>query len=142
VTTCSPPSRPTPLTARGAVVAVFAACVAGCFIASWTRWDAFAGWVFFMASGLAVYYARPGMLLPVVVSPPALFLVACVCAKLATAPGLVTAMSAAVVTLAGVAGWMITGTGLAVMIALGRGVRREVCDLARSYRAVRSSRGS
>jgi hypothetical protein len=116
------------------VAAVFVVCVAGCFIASWTRWDAFAGWVFFMATGLAVYYARPGTLLPVVVSPPVLFLVACMCAKLATTAGLITAMSAAVVTLAGVAGWMITGTGLAVVIALGRGVASEIGDLAESFR--------
>jgi hypothetical protein len=116
---------------------VFAVCVAGCFVASWTRWDALAGWVFFMAAGLAVYYARPGMLLPVVVSPPVLFLVACLCAKLATANGLVTAMSAAVVTLAGVAGWMITGTGLALVIALGRGVASEISDLVVSFRRAR-----
>jgi hypothetical protein len=116
------------------VVAVFAACEAGCFIASWARWDAFAGWVFFMASGLAVYYARPGMLLPVVVSPPVLFLVACVFAKMATTSGLVSAMSAAVVTLAGAAGWMLAGMGLTVMIALGRGAAREVRDLIGSFR--------
>ena len=116
------------------MVAVFAACEAGCFIASWARWDAFAGWVFFMASGLAVYYARPGMLLPVVVSPPVLFLVACVFAKMATTSGLVSAMSAAVVTLAGAAGWMLAGMGLTVMIALGRGAAREVRDLIGSFR--------
>jgi len=117
------------------VLAVFGACVVGCFIASWTRWDAFAGWVFFMASGLAVYYVRPGVLLPVVVSPPVLFLLACVCAKLATAPGLLTAMSSAVVTLAGTAGWMITGMVLAVVIALGRGVTHEVRDLVAAFRS-------
>ena len=122
------------LSARGAVAAVFAACLFGCFIATWARWDAFAGWVFFMASGLAVYYARPGTLLPVVVSPPVLFLVACVCAKLATTSGLMSALSAAVVTLAGAAGWMITGMGLTLLIALGRGVGREIRDLAGSFR--------
>jgi hypothetical protein len=131
------PPRPTPLTARSAVAAVFAVCVAGCFVASWTRWDALAGWAFFMAAGLAAYYARPGALLPVVVSPPVLFLVACLCAKLATASGVITAMSAAVVTLAGVAGWMITGTGLALVIALGRGVAGEIGDLLVSFRQAR-----
>jgi hypothetical protein len=117
------------------VAVVFGACVIGCFIASWARWDAFAGWVFFMATGLAAYYARPGVLLPVVVSPPVLFLLACMCAKVATAPGLLPAMSGAVVTLAGVAGWMITGMVLAVGIALGRGVAGEVRDLMADFRS-------
>jgi hypothetical protein len=117
------------------VLAVFGACVAGCLIASWARWDAFAGWVFFMATGLAVYYARPGMLLPVIVSPPVIFLMACLCAKLATAPGLLTAVSGTVVTLAGVAGWMITGMVLAVAIAVGRGVTDEVRDLLAAFRS-------
>jgi hypothetical protein len=63
--------------------------------------------------------------------------VACLCAKLATADGLITAMSAAVVTLAGVAGWMISGTGLALVIALGRGVAGEVGDLVTSFRQPR-----
>jgi hypothetical protein len=118
------------LSARGAVTAVFAACVVGCFIASWTRWDATRN----STGGLAVYSARPGMLLPVVVSPPVLFLVACICVKVATTADLLSAMSAAVVTLAGVAGWMITGMGLTVVIALGRGAAREVADLIQSFR--------
>jgi hypothetical protein len=126
-------ARPTPhstsLSARGAMAAVFAASVVGCLIASWARWDAFAGWVFFMVSGLVTYYVRSGTLLPVIVSPPAIFGAATVLAKVLTTPGLLTALSSAVVTLAGVAGWMFTGMVLTIAIGLGRGVTAEIRDL-------------
>lgn len=110
------------------MAAVFGASVLGCLIASWAHWDAFAGWVFFMASGLAAYYVRPGMVLPVIVSPPVIFGVAIILAKAVTAPGLLTALSATVVTLAGVAGWMFTGMALTIAIGLVRGLTGEVRD--------------
>jgi hypothetical protein len=111
------------------MAAVFAASVAGCLIASWAHWDAFAGWVFFMVSGLSAYYVRPGVVLPVIVSPPAIFGIAIVLAKFITAPGLLSALSSAVVTLAGVAGWMFTGMALTIAIGLGRGVTAEFRQL-------------
>ena len=57
--------------------------------------------VFFMASSLTVYYVRPGSLLPVVVSAPLLFLLACLTASV-LAPSL-----ALLSALAGAGWWML-----------------------------------
>jgi hypothetical protein len=132
--------RTTPLTGRGAVLVMFGTCWVGCLIAGDLRWDAFAGAVFFMASGLAAYYARPGALLPVVVSPPAVMGLACLVAKAMTSTGVLTALSSTVVTLAGVTGWMFAGMALTAGIGLGRGLPGEMRDLAASFRSAREAR--
>ena len=130
------------MTGRGAVLVMFGTCWAGCLIAGGLRWDAFAGAVFFMASGLAAYYARPGALLPVVVSPPTVMGLACLSAKVMTSSGVLTALSSTVVTLAGVVGWMLTGMALTTGIGLGRGLSGEVRDLVASFRAAREARST
>jgi hypothetical protein len=134
--------RATPLTGRGAVLVMFGTCWAGCLLASALRWDAFAGAVFFMASGLAAYYARPGALLPVVVSPPTIMAFACLVAKAMTSSGALTALSSTVVTLAGVTGWMFAGMALTTGIGLGRGLPGEVRHLIASFRSARDSRST
>lgn len=121
------PRRPRfQLTGRGGVLAVFGACFTGLLIADWANWQELADAVFFLASSLAAYYVRPGSLLPVVVSPPLLFLAACLAASVLTAPGLLATAERVAVTLGGAAWWMLVGIALSMAIAWLRGLRAEV----------------
>lgn len=123
------------LTARGAVLVVFGACFLGLLAADAANWGELADAVFFMASSLTAYYVRPGGLLPVVVSTPLLFFVACVLAEVLIAPGLVPALRGTIVALAGATPWLLSGTGLTVAIALLRGLRGELRDLVLALRS-------
>ena len=105
------------------MLAIFAACLAGLLVASWAGWEELGYAVFFLATSLTVYHVRPGSLLPVVVSAPLLFLLACLTASVVM-PSL-----ALLSTLAGVAWWMLAGMCLTVGIALRRGLRAEVQEL-------------
>jgi hypothetical protein len=116
----------TRLTGRGGVLAVFGACFAGLLISNWLDWGELANAVFFMASSLTAYYVRPGSLLPVVVSPPLLFLAAGVAMSAITSPGLLAGLEGLVVTLAGAAWWMLGGMVATVAIAAFRGLHTEV----------------
>jgi len=127
------------LTGRGGVLVVFVACFFGLLVADWAHWSELAGAVFFMASSLTAYYVRPSGLLPVVVSPPLLFFVACAAEKMLTSSGPSAAFEATVAALAGVAGWLLAGTGLSVVIALLRGLPSQVRALILSLRSL--SRG-
>jgi len=118
---------------------VFVACFFGLLVADWAHWSELAGAVFFMASSLTAYYVRPSGLLPVVVSPPLLFFVACAAEKMLTSSGPSAAFEATVAALAGVAGWLLAGTGLSVVIALLRGLPSQVRALILSLRSL--SRG-
>jgi hypothetical protein len=147
-------ARPAPggrLTGRGGVLVVFAACFCGLLVADWAHWGELADAVFFMAASLTAYYVRPSGLLPVVVSPPLLFFIACAVEKTLTSSGPTAAFEATVTALAGAAGWLLAGTGLTVVIALLRGLPSEVRALILSLRSLsrrpsgsyfRSSRGS
>jgi hypothetical protein len=118
---------PTQLTGPGGVAAVFGACLAGLLMADLTHWDELADAVFFQASTLTAYHVRPGSLLPVVVSPPLLFLVACAAASAVMSPGVAgTSLDG---TLARAAWWMLAGMALTVSIGLLRGLRAEVLAL-------------
>lgn len=143
------------LTGRLGVLVIFAACFLGLLVADWAHWSELADAVFFMASTLTAYYVRPSGLLPVVVSPPLLFFVACAVEKTLTSSGPAAAFDATVTALAGAAGWLFAGTGLTVVIALLRGLPSEVRALILSLRSLsrgpngcprgsyfRSSRGS
>ena len=114
------------LTGRGGVLVVFTACFFGLLVAHWAHWSELAYAVFFMASSLTAYYVRPSGLLPVVVSPPLLFFLACVLEKVVVSTGLIAAFSGTLITLAGSAGWLLAGTGLTIAIALARGLRSEI----------------
>jgi len=125
----------TQLTGRGGVLAVFGACFTGLLISDWLGWRELADAVFFMASSLTAYYVRPGSLLPVVVSPPLLFLTASLASSVVTASGMLAGLEGLLVTLAGAAWWMLAGMTLTVAIALVRGLRTEVRALWTELRA-------
>ena len=115
--------------------AVFGACLFGLLIATWTGWAELSYATFFMASSLTAYYVRPGNLLPVVVSAPLLFLLACLSASV-LAPSL-----ALIPELAGVAWWMLSGMALTIVIAVARGLRSEVQELLANLRQLPDSPG-
>jgi hypothetical protein len=123
------------LTGRGGLLMVFAACFLGLVAADWASWEELADAVFFMASSLAAYYVRRGGLLPVVVSTPLLFFLACLLEKVLTSRGLLPALSETRNVLAGAAVWLLAGTGLTLAIALLRGLRREVRALVLALRS-------
>jgi hypothetical protein len=114
---------------------MFAACFLGLLVADVANWRELADAVFFMASGLTAYYVRPSGLLPVVVSPPLLFFAAGVIEKLLTSSGPHAAFSGMVVTLSNSAGWLCTGTGLTLVIALLRGLHAQVRTLILALRS-------
>jgi hypothetical protein len=129
-----PRSRARRLTGRGGLVTVFGACFLGLLIADWANWAELASAVFFMAASLTAYYVRPASLLPVVVSPPLLFLAACALEKLITAPGTLAALEGTAVTLADAAWWMLAGMALTVTIALLRGLGSQLSALRSEFR--------
>ena len=120
------PSGSIKLTARGAVVALFAASLLGLLIAAWTGWTAVADAIFIISCGVVAYYTRAKGLRVVVVSPPLAFLAGSVCAQLITAPDSFSAAEGILVTLGTATPWLFIGTALTIAIALGRGYRPEV----------------
>ena len=124
------------LSGRRGVLVMFATCFLGLLVADWAHWSELAGAVFFMASTLTAYYVRPSGLLPVVVSPPLLFFVACAVEKTLTSSGPAAAFDATVTALAGATGWLLAGTGLTATIALLRGLPSEVRALITSLRSL------
>ena len=136
------------LTGRGAVAALFAACVFGLLIASWTGWSALANAFFVMSCGLVASYTRPSGLRAVIVSPPLAFFTGAVCVELITAPDTFSAATGLLVTLATSAPWLFTGTALVIVIAFGRGYRprlpalTEMPVIANLLEAVRDARPS
>lgn len=114
------------LTGRGAVVALFAACLFGLLLAGWTGWTGVGDALFLMSCGVVAYYTRASGLRHVVICPPLAYLAGAVCAQLITAPNSFTAAEGIVVTLGTSAPWLFTGTGLTVVIALVRGWRPDL----------------
>lgn len=125
--TRGPSPRPRPgsisLTGRGAAVALFAACFLGLLIAAWTGWDLLVNATFVMTCGLVACYTRASGLRGVVVCPPLAFFTGSVLAQLLTAPDAFSVTTGILITLGISAPWLFTGTGLTVVIALGRGWR-------------------
>jgi hypothetical protein len=134
------------LTGRGAVVSLFAACFLSLLFAAWTGWSAFADVMFIMTCGVVTCYTRVSGLRAVVVCPPLAFFAGSVLAQVLTAPDTFSAAEGILVTLAGSALWLFTGTALVVVIALGRGYRPkmpaipQLSNLREALRDVRPTR--
>jgi hypothetical protein len=120
------PSGSVKLTARGAIIGLFAASLLGLLLAAWTGWTAVADALFVMSCGVVAYYTRVRGLRSVMVCPPLVFLAALVCAQFITAPDSFSAAEGTLVTLATSAPWLFTGTALTIAIAFGRGYRPTV----------------
>jgi hypothetical protein len=119
------------LTGRGAAVALFTACFLGLLIAAWTGWNLLADVVFVMSCGLVACYTRASGLRGVVVCPPLAFLAGSLLAQVLTAPDAFSVATGILVTLGISAPWLFTGTGLTMVIALGRGWRPDLAGRGR-----------
>jgi Domain of unknown function (DUF6542) len=113
------------LTGRGAILGLFAVTFLGLLFADWLNWGALADVFFVAGCGVAAWYTRPGGLLPLITSPPIVFLGACTGVKLLTSTGGMSATEGVLVTLANSAPWLFAGTLLTVVIALPRGLMRD-----------------
>jgi hypothetical protein len=117
------PAGPVRLTGRGAIVTLFAACFLALLFAAWTGWSALADAVFVLGCVLVACCTRASGLRQVAVCPPLVFLAACACCQALTSAGAFSFLEGILVTLGLAAPWLFTGTALAIVIAVGRGLR-------------------
>jgi hypothetical protein len=118
------------LTGRGAIVALFLLC----FLSLLTGWSVLADAAFVCGCGVVTYYTKFAGLRNVVVCPPLVFLAGCVFAKAVTSSGKFAVAEGILVTLGTSAPWLFTGTGLTIVIALGRGFRPAIPLVTRRAR--------
>ena len=126
--------RSVKLTGRGAVAALFAVSFLALLIAAWTGWGTFADVTFVITCGVVTCYTRVSGLRAVVVCPPLAFFTGSVLAQVLTAPDAFSVATGVLITLAISAPWLFTGTGLIVVIALGRGWRPNLPGLGQWVR--------
>jgi hypothetical protein len=117
------------LTARGAVLGLFAACFLTQLLASATGWSAIPDMAFVGGCAAGAWYTKRGALLPLAVSPPLIFFLACLAVQWFTASGLFTTLTGIFVTLGTSAPWLFLGTALTVVIGSCRGLGSEIADL-------------
>src|SRR5205823_12080893 len=97
--------------------------------------------MFVMTCGLIACYTRASGLRGVVVCPPLAFFTGSVLAQLLTAPDAFSAATGILITLGISAPWLFTGTGLTVVIALGRGWRPDLASLRQALQDIRPRGG-
>jgi hypothetical protein len=133
----SPPAR---MTARGAVLAMFALFFLATLVAGWLHLGVLTGLGFVAGAALAARYTRRDGLLAVVVTPPLLFVIALVGVELLTSHAdtvkhsLTSAAEGTILTLAAVAPWLFVGVVASLGIALFRGLPQCVRDLRTELR--------
>ena len=119
------------LTGRGAIVGLLALSFLGLLVSDWLSLGVLGDATFVAACVVIACYTKPGDLLPVVVCPPLVFLIACLCAKVATSAGGTAAVEGTLVTLGNSAPWLFAGTVLTVIVGLRRGLLGNFRDLRR-----------
>ena len=117
------------LTARGAVLGLFATCFLSLLLAAVTGWSAIPDIAFVGGCGAGAWYTKRGALLPLAVSPPLIFFTSCLLVQWITASGTFATLAGIFVTLGTSAPWLYLGTALTVVIGLYRGLGSEVVDL-------------
>jgi hypothetical protein len=129
-------ARPAPiqLTARGSVLGLFVACFLTLLLADLTGWRAVADLAFVAGGGAAAWYTKRGALLKLTVSPPIIFLAACVCAEMLTRSGTFATATGIFVTLGTSTPWLFIGTALILGVSLSRGLAGEIADLVADLR--------
>jgi len=110
------------LTGRGAILALLVLTFLGLLVSDLVGWGLLSNVTFVAACIAIACYARPTDLLPVTVCPPLAFFVACVCSKLITSAGGISAAEGILFTLATSAPWLFLGTAVTIVIALRRGL--------------------
>jgi hypothetical protein len=128
------------MTTRGAMVGMFAICLAATLLASVLHLAVLMGLGFCTACVLAPAYATRQALLEVVTAPPVTFLLAVIIVQALTAQGdsthasILSVLEGTLLTLAAVAPWLLAGTVLCVAISLRRGLAQCVRDLSAGER--------
>jgi hypothetical protein len=128
------------VTTRGALLGMFALCLAGCLLAAWLHADVVAG-VGFVATGiLAPVYARRQALLHIVISAPLIFLLAEIATQVITAQGnsgrgsAMSVLEGTLLTLADAAPWLFSGTVICVAVAMAQGLPQCIRDFRAGLR--------
>jgi hypothetical protein len=122
------------MASAGLLGGLLAAFLVSCLLTAWLHNDIVAGLGFCAATWVAARCVRRQALLGLVTSVPVVFLAAEIVAQLATAPAahrgtLLLVAAGTLLTLAGVAPWLIAGTIGGVVIAMFRGLPQCVKDL-------------
>ncbi len=123
------------LTARGALLGMFVLVLAACLLAAWREVDVLAGLGYCAACVLTPVYARREAQLRIVLSAPAVFLLADVITQAVTAQGntshgsVLSVLEGTGLTLADAAPWLFAGTAACVAVAMTRGLPQCVRDL-------------
>jgi hypothetical protein len=119
---------------------MFAIYLLACLVATWRQLDMVAGAGFVAGCVLAPVYARREAMLHVVISVPAVFLLAEVVTQALTAQGssshgsVLSVLEGTFLTLADVAPWLLAGTALCAGIAMFRGLPQCVRSLRADLR--------
>jgi hypothetical protein len=135
------------MTARGAVLAMFALFFFGTLIADQLHLELLAGLSFVAGCALAACYSRRDALLTVVTTPPLIFMIVLVGTVLMTSHAdtvrhtLTSAAEGVILTLAAVAPWLFTGVIIGLIIAVFRGLPQSVRDLGAELRGDYGPRG-
>jgi hypothetical protein len=117
------------------MLGIFVVCFVGLVISDWLHWGVLTGGAFVAASCAAAARTKRTDLLPIAVSPPALFLAAVVCGKALLSSGSVLSTAeGTLITLANTAPWLIAGTLLSLIIAFSRGLWGNVRVLSQDLR--------
>lgn len=128
------------ITARGALLGMFALCLAADLMADLLHLEVLIGLGFCAACVLAPAYVTRQALLEIVAAPPVTFLLALVMVQAFTAQGdsnhatLLSVLEGTLLTLAAIAPWLFAGTALCVGICVRRGLLQCVRDLGTDLR--------
>lgn len=126
------------LTARGALLGMFTLFLVTTLIASWRGLDVLAGLGYCAGCIAAPVYARREAQLAVVLSTPAVFLLAEIITQALTAQGssghssALSVLEGTALTLADTAPWLFAGTAACVVMALTRGLPYCIRELRAS----------
>ena len=138
------------VTARGALLGLFVLFLLICLVAAWREIDVLAGLGYCAGCVAAPVYARRDAQLAVVLSTPAVFLLAEIITQVLTAQGssghssALSVLEGTALTLADTAPWLFAGTAACVLIALTRGLPHCVRELRESpggMTGLRAARG-
>ena len=133
------------MTVRGALVAMFCIFLLTCLMASWLHIAVLAGFGYAATCVLAPFFVRRHVLLHVIVAPPAIFMASVIITQVLTAQGTsrhgraLSVLEGTLLTLAGIAPWLLAGTALGVGGAMTRGLPECVRQVAAELRGDRSA---
>lgn len=128
------------VTVRGALVGMFCIFLLACLMASWLHIAVLAGLGYAASCVLAPFFVRRHALLHVVIAPPAIFMASVIITQVLTAQGTsrhgraMSVLEGTLLTLAGIAPWLLAGTALDVGGAMTRGLPECVRQIAAELR--------